>query len=99
MRATTGILTGAGGVLQYKGEIKLNEFASANDDDEYEWSITIEGKGKHHDRMKQLVSQARATAQMHGHSQTRFGGRRPWTLTHTHVHRSRANPPRGLRSL
>ena len=43
----------------YKGEIKLNEFASANDDDDYEWSITIEGKGKSHDRMKLLVSQVR----------------------------------------
>lgn len=65
----------AGGVLQYKGEIKLNEFASANDNDEYEWSITIEGKGKHHDRMKKLILQARTTARAHGHSQTLCWGR------------------------
>ena len=42
-------------VQQLKGEVKLGEFASANDEDEYEWSVTVEGKGKPHDRIKQLV--------------------------------------------
>mmetsp|Transcript_6043 Transcript_6043/g.8175 ORF Transcript_6043/g.8175 Transcript_6043/m.8175 type:complete len:167 (+) Transcript_6043:217-717(+) len=42
----------------YKGEVKIDEFASANEEDEYMWSITIEGKGKTHSRMKHLVDSA-----------------------------------------
>lgn len=40
----------------FKGEVKLNEFSSTNDEDEYEWSVTIEGKGKGNDKIKKLVS-------------------------------------------
>ena len=45
--------------MQVTGEIIIGEFASANDPDEYEWSVTAEGTGTAQDRLKDHVSTLR----------------------------------------
>ncbi|KAK3270425.1 hypothetical protein CYMTET_21177 [Cymbomonas tetramitiformis] len=40
---------------KHTGEIKIKEFSSVNDEDEYEFSFTVEGKGKPNDKLKQAV--------------------------------------------
>ena len=42
-------------MVQVKGEIIIGEFASANDPDEYEWTVTAEGTGTAQDRLKSHV--------------------------------------------
>lgn len=44
-----------GTVVQVKGEIVIGEFASANDPDEYEWTVTAEGTGTAQDKLKSVV--------------------------------------------
>lgn len=41
--------------MQVKGEVVVGEFASANDPDEYEWTVTAEGTGTAQDRLKQQI--------------------------------------------
>lgn len=41
--------------MQVKGEVVIGEFASANDPDEYEWTVTAEGTGTAQDRLKQQI--------------------------------------------
>lgn len=45
--------------VQVTGEIIIGEFASANDPDEYEWSVTAEGTGTAQDKLKDHVSTLR----------------------------------------
>lgn len=47
-------------VLQVKGEIIIGEFASANDPDEYEWTVTAEGTGTAQDKLKSHVEKLRS---------------------------------------
>ncbi|KAA6426690.1 hypothetical protein WJX79_001968 [Trebouxia sp. C0005] len=44
---------------QVTGEIIIGEFASANDPDEYEWSVTAEGTGTAQDKLKDHVNTLR----------------------------------------
>ena len=46
-------------VMQVKGEIIIGEFASANDPDEYEWTVTAEGSGTAQDKLKSHVETLR----------------------------------------
>ena len=41
--------------LQITGEVVIGEFASANDSDEYEWTVTAEGSGDAQERLKQQM--------------------------------------------
>ena len=41
--------------MQVKGEVVIGEFASANDPDEYEWTVTAEGTGTAQDRLKHQI--------------------------------------------
>lgn len=41
--------------LQITGEVVIGEFASANDPDEYEWTVTAEGSGDAQERLKQQM--------------------------------------------
>jgi len=45
--------------VQVTGEIIIGEFASANDPDEYEWSVTAEGTGTAQDKLKDHVNTLR----------------------------------------
>ena len=45
--------------LQVKGEIIIAEFASANDPDEYEWTVNAEGTGTAQDKLKGHVDTLR----------------------------------------
>lgn len=47
-------------VVQVKGEIIIGEFASANDPDEYEWTVTAEGTGTAQDKLKGHVERLRS---------------------------------------
>ena len=47
-------------MLQVKGEIVIAEFASANDPDEYEWTVSAEGTGTAQDRLRSHVEGLRA---------------------------------------
>lgn len=42
--------------VQVTGEVVINEFASANEPDEYEWSVTAEGTGTAQDNLKAQVN-------------------------------------------
>ena len=42
--------------VQVTGEIIIGEFASENDPDEYEWSVTAEGTGTAQDKLKDHVN-------------------------------------------
>lgn len=46
--------------MQVKGEIVIGEFASANDPDEYEWTVTTEGTGAAQDKLKYHVEKLRS---------------------------------------
>lgn len=46
--------------MQVKGEIIIGEFASANDPDEYEWTVTAEGTGTAQDKLKSHVEKLRS---------------------------------------
>lgn len=46
--------------VQVKGEIIIGEFASANDPDEYEWTVTAEGTGVAQDKLKSHVERLRS---------------------------------------
>ena len=46
--------------MQVKGEIIVGEFASANEVDEYEWTVTAEGTGTAQDKLKQHVEALRS---------------------------------------
>jgi len=43
-----------------KGEFKLSEFASANEEDEYVVAVTVEGKGAAHEAHRKRVAEMRA---------------------------------------
>ena len=43
-----------------KGELKVSEFASANDEDEFVWAATVEGKGAPHEALRKRVAGMRA---------------------------------------
>ena len=45
--------------MQVTGEIVIAEFASANDPDEYEWSVSAEGTGTAQDKLKGHVDTLR----------------------------------------
>lgn len=45
--------------MQVTGEIIIAEFASANDPDEYEWSVSAEGTGTAQDKLKGQVDTLR----------------------------------------
>ena len=45
--------------LQVKGDIVIGEFASANDPDEYEWTVNAEGTGTAQDKLKSQVDSLR----------------------------------------
>ena len=47
-------------MVQVKGEIIIGEFASANDPDEYEWTVTAEGTGTAQDKLKNHVEKLRS---------------------------------------
>ena len=45
--------------MQVQGEIIIGEFASANDPDEYVWTVTAEGTGTAQDKLKSHVETLR----------------------------------------
>lgn len=42
-----------------KGEIKLSEFANHNDEDEYIFEVTTEGKGSEYNQLKKALESSR----------------------------------------
>jgi len=46
--------------VQVNGEIIIGEFASANDPDEYEWTVSAEGTGTAQDKLKGHVETLRS---------------------------------------
>mmetsp|Transcript_10383 Transcript_10383/g.12150 ORF Transcript_10383/g.12150 Transcript_10383/m.12150 type:complete len:176 (+) Transcript_10383:104-631(+) len=50
---------------ELKGEVKVSEFSSENDEDEYEWAVTADGKGKPQDEMKKLVRGSQKDMEAH----------------------------------
>ena len=47
-------------VMQVKGEIIISEFASENDPDEYEWTVTAEGTGTAQNKLRSYVEKLHA---------------------------------------
>ncbi len=43
-----------------KGELKLSEFASANDEDEFVCAVTVEGKGAPHEALRKRAASLQA---------------------------------------
>lgn len=44
----------------YKGEVKIDEFSSHNDPDEYLFDVTADGKGAAQDKCKEIVKGMKA---------------------------------------
>ena len=50
--AWTGTTTSGGDEVKAKGEIKIEEFLCATDEDDWIWSVTCEGSGSEEDKSK-----------------------------------------------